>query len=266
MQSKTEFGHHFRQLRKAHGLSQQKFADVAEMSYRHVNFLENSRAMPSREMVLKIATALELSLKNTNVLLRSAGFASSYRSTSLDDDSMKFAKAALTRILEHHNPFPCVVMTPIGDLVMANDAVFKLFSQFVSIDTLMASKNIYELFLTNDAIKEHLINWQQLAPKLLALVRQEVFEIDKMSDASLLLKRLETLTHLDPMISKLPEAVDLPLFTMHYNIDGIDLNFFSTYTTFGTPHDVALQELRIECFYPADDFTRDYCYQLANNT
>jgi transcriptional regulator with XRE-family HTH domain len=281
MQTSGEFGNHFRQLRKARGLSQQKFADVVDISYRHVNFLENSRAKPSREAVLKIASALGLSLKNTNVLLRSAGFSSSFDTTSLDDQTLTFAKAALLQIIEHQNPYPGIVMSPIGELLMANDAVFNLFKRLVSAETIASINNVYEFFLTNETIKRRLVNWHELAPKLLALIRQEVFEIDTMSDAYNLLKRLESSIDLEELSgdTKPADSLDTPLFTMQFRIDSpeqfcidspepkngteVELNFFSTYTTFGTPHDIALQELRIECFYPADEYTREYCQHLT---
>jgi transcriptional regulator with XRE-family HTH domain len=259
-----EFGNHFRQLRKARGLSQQKFADAADMSYRHVNFLENSRSMPSRDMVLKIADTLELSLKNTNVLLRSAGFSSVYRTTSLNDNSMGFVKAALVGILDHQNPFPGIVMSPIGDLVMTNTAVFDVFGQFIPMESLTAISNIYEFILTNEDIKKHLVNWDQLAPKILALIRQEVFEINSVSEAHILLKRLEHSTGISHKNLCDADSEELPLFTMKYDFGETKLNFFSTYTTFGTPHDVALQELRIECFYPADAVTREYCLRVSS--
>jgi transcriptional regulator with XRE-family HTH domain len=274
MQTNAEFGNHFRQLRKAQGLSQQKFADVVDISYRHLNFLENNRAKPSRETVLKITSALGLSLKNTNVLLRSAGFSSSSEATSLDDETMAFAKAALSHIIEHQNPYPGIVMSPIGELLMANDAVFSLFNRLVSAETIASISNVYEFFLTNETIKKRLVNWHELAPKLLALIRQEVFEIDTMSDPYNLLKRLESSIDLEELSedTKHPDNLDTPLFTMRFRVDSpepkseteVELNFFSTYTTFGTPHDIALQELRIECFYPADQCTREYCQRLAS--
>ena len=164
-------------------------------------------------------------------------------------------------------------MSPIGELLMANDAVFNLFKRLVSAETIASINNVYEFFLTNETIKRRLVNWHELAPKLLALIRQEVFEIDTMSDAYNLLKRLESSIDLEELSgdTKPADNLDTPLFTMQFRIDGpepnseteVELNFFSTYTTFGTPHDIALQELRIECFYPADEYTREYCQHLT---
>ena len=264
MGANAEFSNHLRHLRKSAGLSQQKFADAVDMSYRHFNFLENSRAMPSREMVLRIAKALDLSLKNTNLLLRSAGFAAAFQTTPLDEQTMAFAKAALSRILEQQNPYPGVAMTPIGDVLMANDAVFHLFSAFVPIDKLESFSNVYEFFLTDENVKRYLTNWDQLAPQILALVRQEVFEIDTLNSAFRLLKKLETKMDLDTIATKESARADVPLFTMHFKKEDLELSFFSTYTSFGTPHDVALQELRIECFYPADEATKAFCHQMSN--
>lgn len=262
MQSKEIFGNQLRQLRQARGMSQQKLSEEVGVSYRHINFLENSRARPSRETVSNAARALNLSLKYTNALLRSAGFSALHPVTSLDDETMKFAKAAVSRILEQQNPYPGVAMTPIGNLVLANEAVFKLFGLIVPIDTLASTRNIYEFFLTDERIKKVLVNWEQLAPRLLELVRQELFEIDALDETRALLDKLEKATGLKGGKQGVVGHSDLPLFTLQFELDEISLSFFSTYTTFGTPHDVALQELRIECFYPADEFTEEFCQNL----
>ncbi|MEM7467495.1 MAG: helix-turn-helix domain-containing protein [Pseudomonadota bacterium] len=267
MHPKSDFGTHFRQLRKDQGISQQKFAERAQMSYRHVNFLENNRSMPSREMVLRIARTLELSLKHANLLLRSAGFTPSYKATPLDDDTMAFAKSALLRILDHQNPYPGIVMTPIGGLLMANDATLAILSQFVPADELQGINNIYEFILTDKRMKQSIVNWDQLAPKILAFVRQEVLEIDPNSESFQLLHRLESQTELqsqrDPNEMY---SLDSPIFNLRFKLEDIEINFFSTYTTFGTPHDVALQELRIECFFPADDVTKKFCNDLQTSS
>ncbi len=262
MGTNTEFANHLRHLRKAHGLSQQKLAGAADISYRHINFLENARAMPSRDMVIRIADTLTLSLKNTNLLLRSAGYATAFPTTSLDEETMAFAKTALSRILEQQNPYPGVVMTPIGDLIMANDAVFNLFSQFLPTEKLLSYTNVYELFLGNTSIKQYLTNWDQLAPRILSLVQQEVSEIDTLNEAYTLLRKLESVSGLRARDHRAPATGDAPLFTMHFKKDDLELSFFSTYTSFGTPHDVALQELRIECFFPANERTKSYCQHI----
>lgn len=259
----SDFGTHFRQLRKGQWINQQRFAERAEMSYRHVNFLENSRSMPSREMVMRIARTLELSLKHANLLLRSAGFAPSHHATPLDDDSMAFAKSALARILDHQNPYPGIVMTPIGGLLMANDATLAILGQFIPPTELQGVSNIYEFMLTDRRMKEIIVNWDQLAPKMLAFIQQEVLEIDPESEPFSLLHRLESIAGLEPRRAVDDgHATDSPIFNMHFKSDDLELKFFSTYTTLVTPHDIALQELRIECFFPADETTEEFCRDI----
>lgn len=259
----ADFATHLRHWRKLQRCSQQKLAELTDLSYRHVNFLENNRSKPSSEVVLKIAGALQLSLKNTNILLRSAGFASQYANTPMDQATMRYVNKALEHIIAQQEPFPGVVMTPIGGLIQTNKAALKVFSCFLPLPQLSAFDNVYELFLSADGFRPYVKNWSAMAPRLLALVRQEAIALDSMDEAFCLLQRLQTLSGIGSNWQRHSAAVDQPpLFEMQLTKGDLSLSFFSTYTSFGTPFDVALQEMRIECFYPADDITEAFCRQL----
>lgn len=259
----ADFATHLRHWRKLQRCSQQKLAELTDLSYRHINFLENNRSKPSSEVVLKIAGALELSLKNTNVLLRSAGFASQYATTPLDQSTMRHVNKALDQIINQQEPYPGVVMSPIGGLIQTNKAALKVFSHFLPLQKLSEFSNAYELFLSADGFRPYVKNWQALAPRLLSLVRQEAIALDSMDEAFCLLQRLQALSGIGNSWQRHSAAVDQPpLFEMQLSKGDLSLAFFSTYTSFGTPFDVALQEMRIECFYPADDVTEAFCRQL----
>jgi len=262
--SNAAFANHLRTLRKELGLSQQKFADSAELSCRHINFLENNRSKPSREMVLKIAFTLGLSLKNTNVLLRAAGFSSQFSDTPLAQETMVFVNNALQRILKQQLPYPAVVMSPIGDLLHSNEGALHLFSHFLPLEDVANFPNVYELFFSEQGIKPFVSNWSEFAPNILALIKQEVFEIDSLNPAFRLLKTLEQASGLRAGVRPGTIAGDSsPLFELRLKKNDLELAFFSTYTSFGTPHDVTLQELRIECFYPVDTVTQQFCEGLS---
>ena len=262
--NKNEFSRHLRYWRKLCGFSQNRLADEVDLSYRHYNFLENGRSKPSPEVVVKLAKALSLSLKNSNMLLRFAGFAYIYPQTDLQDVSMKLVRQAIDRIVAQQEPYPAVVMSPIGKLITANQASMRIYSQFIELSRLMAFDNVYELFFSNEGLKPYVSNWNELAPKILSLIRQEVIELDPNNEAFLLYNKLKTSVDLDVDSEKQSASIDQsPIFSMVLRKEDLKLSFFSTYTSMGTPLDVTLQNLRIECFYPADEETEDFCIGLV---
>ena len=122
-----------RNWRKLRKLSQWDLSLEAGISQRHLSFLESGRSSPSRDMVLKLATTLEVPLQEQNSLLGSAGFAPVYQAASLDDESLKQARQALEMMLKHHEPYPCLVVDDSWNMVMTNEANLRLFSYFVDL-------------------------------------------------------------------------------------------------------------------------------------
>jgi transcriptional regulator with XRE-family HTH domain len=237
--------------RKTRNLSQLSLATEADVSPRHLCFIETGRARPSRDMVLLLADVLDVPLREQNALLLAAGFAPRYREASLDAPELAPVRAALQAILRHQEPFPAVVMNRNWDVVDANQPAQGLFSWLLD-GALPPAPNVLRLMFDPAAVRPHVANWEAVAESLLRRVEREAVggvhdertgrllrEIHALPDVPVRLRRTDLLAPL------------LPIVPVSFAKDGHRFDFFSTVTTLGTPQDVTAQELRIECFFPA---------------
>jgi transcriptional regulator with XRE-family HTH domain len=244
------FGQLLKQWRSVRRLSQLDLAADAEVSARHVSFLETGRARPSREMVLVLASALEVPLRDRNVLLASAGFAPAYAESGLDEVALGSVRRALDWTLRQAEPFPAVVMNRRWDVLTTNDPAQRLFGALLRPEQL-ADANVLRLMLDPGGLRPWVVNWEEAVPALLRRVRREA--VERVLDAG-------TRELLDEVLPLVPEALrghdvtvpSVPVVPIHFRKGTLDLRFFSTLTVLGTPVDVTAQELRIECFFPDD--------------
>jgi transcriptional regulator with XRE-family HTH domain len=256
------FGRILRQWRRTRGFSQLELALAAEGSQRHISFLESGRARPSREMVLRLATVLDLPLRAQNVMLVAAGFAPLYQARELADPAMHQVRKALECMLRQQEPYPAMVIDRHWNLRLGNEAAGRLMAW------LMAPRgartfpgpdgplNLLRLLFHPDGVRPLVRNWPEVAGHLVERLHREAI-IDGQSDATLALLD-ELLTYPDvPRAWQVPnwEALQAPVLTVELAKDDLTLCFFTTITTLGTPHDITLQELRLECFFPADEAT-----------
>jgi len=254
-QKSNLFGESIRQWRKTQGLSQMTLALSADISIKHLSFLENGKSQPSLDMVMRLSNTLAMPLKSQNALLIAAGFNPHFPRSSLDCQAMNKVRQALTRILDHHNPYPAMVMDALGNQLMANSGALKMLLTFVPAATLNKYSNVYELYLAEDGLKPFLPNWQDAASVLLQQLQTELLNTHDPAGYELLNKILAW-----PHIPKdwqyrASELNPGPIFEFTIQNDKASLSFFSTLTTFGTPQDITLQELRIESFFPANKAT-----------
>ncbi|MCA9617006.1 MAG: helix-turn-helix transcriptional regulator [Sandaracinus sp.] len=252
MQVTQDFGRMLKRYRGDRGLSQERLADHAEVSTRHLSFLENGRSSPSREMVLVLASALELPLRDRNHLLHAAGFAPVYAQASLDDRTFEPIRRALDHLLRAHEPFGAVVVDRDYDLVRANVGATKLLAwAFEGLTPPPeAMRNLLRATLDPRALASRLVNHAEIARELTTRLRHEhALELDPARRA-----RFESLLELTRDIpSSRHDGPTLPVLPVHLRKDGVDLRLFTTLTTLGTPLDVTAQELRIESYFPADE-------------
>lgn len=253
-----------RRWREARHLSQLELALDAEVSARHISFLETGRAEPSREMLLSLANVLDIPLRERNLLLLAAGYAPVYGETSLDDPRMTQVRAAVEIILRSNEPRSALAHDRHWNIVMANAA----FVQFLTVimgrkpaglEPLKVSTpprlNVMHMLFDPNALRKIIVNWEAIAKSLLNdAYRRLAWARD---DA---LRKLITDILQYPGVParwrepdlEAPHEVILP---MELNLDGTIARMFSTVTTVATPHDVSLQELHVESFYPADPET-----------
>jgi len=262
--STVDFQRHLRHWRTVAKVSQMQLAMDSDLSTKHLNQLENGKTFPTQDTVLKLALALKLSFKNTNGMLMAAGFSPEFKTTQLNTESMAFTRYAIERTLENHNPFPAIVLEPSGEIIALNEGALKMMTKFLSPDILLKYNNVYELYFSNDGLKPYIQNWEATSVAMLQHVQLEILAIPLGAKGYDLFSRLERenkLPHNWQNMSQQETGVN-SIFNFHFRKGDINMRFFSTYSTFGSPRDVALQDIRIECFFPADEETQKLCEAL----
>ena len=264
----TSFGARLRWWRKRRGLSQIDLAGGAGVSQRHVSFLESGRTQPSREMVLCLAAALDVPLRQQNALLVAAGFAPIWGARDLTAPDLAPVNQALDHILAQQEPFPALVLDRHWNLLRANIRAQRL-TTFLTAPTPTPAPtgavNLAEWLLAPDGLRPLLVNWQDVAMHFLRGVQVDALA-DGTPDTAALLQRLLAYPGI-PALSQVPvlEESQSPVLTMHFRRGDMALRLFTTIATLGTPHDVTVQEMRIECFFPADAVTSQVFHAWATN-
>ncbi len=249
------FGVHLRTWRQRRHLSQLDLANEAEISTRHLSFVETGRAEPSREMVLRLAERLAIPLRERNTLLVAAGYAPMYRERALDDPALAAAREAVELVLRGHEPFPAVALDRHYNVVAMNRVV-PLFMEGIT-PALLAQPplNVLRLSLHPQGIAPRIQNLLQWRHHLFERLRQQIAAT---ADPQLvaLLEELRALPlpegHEETHVEGEHLGVVMPF---RLRSPAGTLSFISTLTIFGTPNDVTLQELAVESFFPADAFT-----------
>jgi transcriptional regulator with XRE-family HTH domain len=254
---------HWRQVRRK---SQLVLSLDAGISARHLSFVESGRANPSRDMVLRLAHTLEVPFRERNDLLVAAGFAQVYRETGLNAPELAHARQAIDLILQHQEPFPAVVMDRHWNLVHTNQAATRFFGLLIAGATPPAPPNVVRLMFHPQGLRPYVANWEAVAESLIQRVHREAVGgvTDEATDQ--LLAEVCAYAGVPKRWSETPAAtVMLPLIPIQFRKKDLALDFFSTVTTLGTPRDITLQEIRIECFFPANDATARVARTLAEN-
>ena len=227
----------------------------ANVSARHLSFVETGRSRASREMVLHLAEQLDVPLRERNAMLVAGGFAPVYRESSLDEPDLASVRHAISVMLENHAPMPALVVDRRWDMVDANAGAV-LFLAFVPESLLGPPLNVIRISLHPDGLAPNIVNFEEYAAHTVDRLRRQLAASGDRDLAALL---DEVLTY--PRVSdaahghRPPAGVVLPVQFRHP--DGSVLSFFTTMTVFGAPLDITLAELAVESFFPADEFTAD---------
>jgi len=246
-----------RDWRQRRRLSQLDLSVEAEVSARHLSFVETGRSKPSRELVLHLAEHLDVPLRERNSLLLAAGYAPAYQERSLEDADMDPVRAALDLILSGHEPYPAVIVDRRWDLVTANGAALSLFTAGVAPALLEPPINVYRLGLHPDGLASRVRNLPEYSAHLLTRLQREVALTGDAELAALLdeVRGYPDLTH--PSSAAVPDPAAMLFLPMRFvGPDDVELSFFSTLATFGTALDITVAELSIEAFFPADAATQ----------
>jgi transcriptional regulator with XRE-family HTH domain len=256
MKASSTFPSRLAWWRKRRGLSQFRLATVAACSQRHVSFLELGRTKPSREMVLRLSSALDMPLRQANELLLAAGYAPAWSEADLGAEALAPIRSALDHMLSQQEPFPAVVVDRRWNLLQANKGAVALVEFLVGPVEPGANINLADALVAPDVLRPHLTNWAEVVRYFVRSVEADA-AVDGTAQTAALLRRLLGYEGVRAaMAQTTPPAVDGPVLPMLFEKDGVPLRLFTTIATLGTPQDVTVQELRIESFFPMDEATR----------
>ena len=243
-----EVGQLLRGWRERRRLTQLSLSLQAEVSARHLSFIETGRSKPTSEMILRLSEQLEVPLRERNALLLAAGYAPAYPEHGLDDPSLDAVRDALRQVLEGHSPHPAVVVDKHWSLVDANGGI-SLFTESVAPELLEPPINVLRLSLHPQGMARSIVNLGEWRAHLLTRLEQQAAQTG------------------DPQLTELhEELVGYPggtdddvrpgrhdvVVPLRYRHGDQELSFLSLTAVFGTPLDVTVAELAIEAFYPAD--------------
>lgn len=246
-------GELLRAWREQRRLTQLDLALQAEVSTRHLSFVETGRAAPSREMVLHLAEQLEVPLRERNQLLLAAGYAPLYSQKGLDSPDLAPVRAAVHNVITAHEPNPAVIVDRHWNLVDANSAV-SLFLEGVAAELRTPPVNVMRLSLHPLGVSSRIINLAQWRAHLLGRLRRE---IGQTADAELVRLYTEVRgyqSHLESSQLETPDAGEV-VVPLRFRAGDQELVFFSVVAAFGTPLDITVEEMALELFFPANPST-----------
>src|SRR5262245_61636921 len=249
------FAGRLRSWRTQRGLSQLALAGRAGVSQRHLSFLELGRASPSREMVDRLATTLAMPLRQHNALLLAAGFAPAWRQRDLATPDLVEVASALDYMLAQQEPYPAVVVDRHWNLLKSNAAAVHLVEFLVGPIAPGTPINLADALVAPDMLRPYLTNWGEVVRHFIRSVEADA-AADGLIETAALLERLLGYKGVRAALSAGANRADTgPVLAMHFRKRDTSLRLFTTIATLGTPQDITLQELRIECFFPLDDAT-----------
>jgi transcriptional regulator with XRE-family HTH domain len=256
------WGDLLREWRQRRRMSQLDLACEAEISTRHLSFLETGRSQPSRDMVLHLAEHLEVPLRERNMLLVAAGFAPVFAERPLGDPALQAARKAIDLVLAGHEPYPALAVDRHWTLVAANAAVARLMAA-ADAALLRPPVNVLRVSLHPNGLAPRIANLAEWRAHLLARLRRQV---EASADPVLAELARELAAYPAPADRRTTRPADYGGVLVPLQLAAVGggiLSLLSTTTVFGTPLDITLSELTLEAFYPADADTAAALGRLA---
>lgn len=252
------FGQLLKHWRAQRSFSQLDLSMASDVSQRHISFIESGRSRPSRDMVIKLAAVLDIPLRQQNKMLTTAGFAPIYSEFDLSAPEIAPIRRALEFTLKQQEPYPALVMDRYWNQMKTNQGANTLLSWLLAGQTLPETigPNLMKLMLHPNGAKAHVENWDIVAPHLIHRVHREALAAGQDEKSQLLFDELLTYPGIKALWqAPMAENWQQPFLTANFKKGEQQFRFFTTLTTLGTPQDITLQELRLECMFPADEQT-----------
>lgn len=256
---RSPFGSLLKQWRERRRLSQLALAVDAEISSRHLSFIETGRAQPSRDMVLLLSRVLEVPPRGRNDLLTAAGYAPVYRETGLEAPEMADVRRALDFILRQQEPYPGLIIDGHWNILMTNRGAQRLMGLFLDAEAVAAvggRPNAMRLFYHPRGVRPFIVNWEATVAGLIQWLHRDLARGIGDAETGRLLEELLAYPDVPQKWRTLDlDATPAPFLAVELRKGSTHLKLFSTLTTLGVPYDITLDELRVECFFPADPTT-----------
>lgn len=245
-----ELGGLLRYWRQRRGKSQLDLSLDAGISQRHISFVESGRSVPSRDLLVVLSQALDIPLRERNILLLASGYAPIYGDAAWDAPEMAVVTRAVERVLLQQEPHPALVMDRNWDVLKTNEAAPRFFGSFIDLSLWPKPRNLLHLMFDPAGLRPFIERWEEVASGLLQRVHRESIGhvVDK--------KTIELLNDLKkyPGVNNLSAAEkgQGPVLPITFAKGNKRFSYFSLITTVGTPQSIPAQELRIECMFPTD--------------
>lgn len=248
----SAFGELLRAWRAHRGQSQLALAHEAGLSPRHLSFLESGRANPSRAMVVRLSETLAIPLRERNALLLSAGFAPAYSEHAVDDAEMTQVRRAIAAVIERHAPFPAYAMDGAWNIVAAN----RWHDAFVGrlAGARSSERNVLRLVFDPDLLRPHIVNWEDCVSVILRRVARQLRGPRPHPELARIVAEIRALPGVEPLVGGAADPSRSDLFIpIAVRAGDFVVRWMTTVLTFGAAIDVTLEELVVECFFPADE-------------
>lgn len=251
LRSANPVGDLLRGWRMRRALSQAELAFQAGISIKHLSYVETGKAAASRDILLQLASALDLSLRDRNALLEAGGFARQYGERDLSAPELADARRAIDLLLQRHEPFPAIVTDRRWNVMQANSAASRLITMLLGTERMQRPLNHMRMFLAPNELKPFVENWPGVAAALLSRARHEAMAAPLDEALQSTWRELMRLPELSaPQMED--NAAPGPLCEVRLRKGDVGIGLIGAVLTLGTPQDVTLQELRVEMFMPAD--------------
>ncbi len=261
----SDFGYLLKKWRQIKGFSQLDLALAADSSARHISFIETGRSAPSREMVLKLAAAMELPLRDRNRLLNEAGYRAAYTERPLEGEGLDQVKRALDFILEKQEPYPAMVMNRCFDILMINHTGAKLVNALgFQLGGQNGPPNILHMTLHPDGFRTCVKDWERSAQHMIHRAYRQLKGQDENDPLARILEEVKKYPGIpEHIIVEDPTKDALPVLPIEIELNGMNLSWITTVASFGTPQDVTAEEIMVECMYPSNAETEAFAKALA---